>query len=112
MLLKTTPEDGRYLHPSFADTVELSYQVCTHCGFRLMHVLPPTQKTFPLPVLYCPICGLRQDDNGFTPGKRLSYEAKLDALRRWLKQQGLDEETLQEQYHLDLEQFFDPHFSR
>jgi len=111
-LERMVPEGIFRLDGPLAETVELDYQVCAHCGFRLMHVLPPTRKTFPLPVLYCPICGLRQDDSGFTPGKALTYEAKLEALRRWLQQQGLDEETLREQYHLELGQFFEPHVAR
>ena len=87
---------------------EVTYQVCSHCGFRLMHVLPPTRKTFPFPVVYCPICGLRQDETGFHPGASLSEEEKYDALRRWLQRQGLDEQTLVEHYHLSLDHFFEP----
>ncbi len=86
---------------------EVAYQTCEHCGFRLLHVLPPTRKTFPFPVLFCPICGFRQDDSGLHPGQTLSREEKFAALRRWLSRQGLDEQTLARHYHLELAQFFE-----
>ncbi len=90
------------------DAVEVTYQVCTHCGFRLMHVLPPTRKTFPFPVVYCPVCEMRRDEHGFHPGKNLNEEERREALRRWLLKQGLDEITLAERYRLSLDHFFEP----
>lgn len=87
---------------------EVTYQVCTHCGFRLMHVLPPTRKTFPFPVVYCPVCEMRRDESGFHPGKTLNDSEKREAVRRWLLKQGLDEQVLAERYRLSLEHFFEP----
>ncbi len=85
---------------------EPTYRVCDNCGFRLMEVLPPTRRTYPFPVEYCPICGRRRDDRGTFSGRRLSRGAKLAALRRWLLEHDLDEALLQRHYHLRLEQFF------
>ena len=88
------------------ESTEVHYQICPYCGFRLLHVLPPSRRTFPLVIVYCPICGFRRDEHGFKPGRRLSEEERLAALRRWLQHQGLDERILRESYHLELHQFF------
>ncbi|NPA93509.1 MAG: hypothetical protein GXO56_07505 [Chloroflexi bacterium] len=85
---------------------EKTYRVCDNCGFRLMEVWPPTRRTYPFSVEYCPICGRRRDDRGVYPGRRMSRGAKLAALRRWLREHDLDEELLRRHYHLRLEQFF------
>ncbi len=83
-----------------------TYRVCDHCGFRLMEVWPPIRRTYPFSVEYCPICGRRRDGRGVHPGRRMSRGAKLAALRRWLREYGLDEESLRRHYHLRSEQFF------
>ena len=83
------------------------YRTCPNCGFRLMEVWPPTRGTYPFSVEYCPICGRRRDEHGTFPGRALSDEARLDALRQWLKARRLNERILREHYHLSLERFFE-----
>ena len=104
MMLQITPSWTRPNTATWQDG--RSYGVCGSCGFRLMEVMPPTRRTYPLSVEYCPICGHRRNDEGVTAGQVLSREAKLAALRRWLLAHDLDEALLQRHYHLSLEAFF------
>ena len=86
---------------------EVRYQVCPNCGFRLLYVLPPGREGA-VAVMYCPVCEFRRDERGIQPGRALSEEEKLAALRRWLERQGLSERTLRLFYHLELYHFFEP----
>ncbi len=102
MLLQIAPSR----HRSRANEAPKTYEVCPHCGFRLMEVLSPSPRTYPLPVERCPICGYGRGDDGVTPGKVLSHAEKVRALQQWLALHDLDEALLQRHYHLSLEHFF------
>ena len=102
MLLQIAPSRNRTPVGDAAKT----YEVCSYCGFRLMEVLPPSVRTYPLPVERCPICGYRRDDDGVVPGRTLSRVEKVLALKQWLALHDLDEALLQRHYHLSLEHFF------
>ena len=102
MLLQITPSRKRLR----TQNAPKSYEACPHCGSRLMAVLSPSARTYPLPVERCPICGYRRDDEGVTPGRALSHEEKMLAARQWLALHDLDEALLQRHYHLSLEHFF------
>jgi hypothetical protein len=99
-----TPTTGYPLH---AFPI-VDYRTCETCGFRLMRVEPSSDQTHPFDVAYCPICGSTHDENGYSPGKKLSNQERLLSFDLWLESHGLSRSQLEKVYRLPMENFFSP----
>ena len=82
------------------------YAVCANCSFRFAEVGPPTASTYPFQVVYCPICGLQMDEEGFEPGADLSEEERARALDDWLSENRYNPEVVHERWGFSSDEFF------
>ena len=84
----------------------VDYQVCDYCGFRLVRVETTMINDQHIVTKHCPIC---HQSRGISPdGLRevLSDKDILLNFNAWLATHGLDQETLENHYHLKMENFF------
>ena len=85
----------------------VDYQACGRCGFRLMRVETTIIGNQHLTGTRCPICEQFDDENlGQSETSKL-YEVKLQYFDAWLATHGLNRNTLESNYHLSADHFFD-----
>jgi hypothetical protein len=87
-------------HDQIAARVD--YRVCDLCGFRLKRVETTIINEQHLIVEHCPIC--EQTDNEIS---NISSDKRLQYFDLWLATHGLDQNTLKQHYHLQMDDFFD-----
>ena len=85
----------------------VDYQICSRCGFRLMRVETTMINEQHLTAKHCPICEKLENENPGDLESRLEPDDRLRYFDLWLATHGLDRETLDCQYHLQFDHFFE-----
>ncbi len=85
----------------------IDYQTCNRCGFRLKRIETTMIGNQNLTMARCPIC--EQAENNFPneTNAAILSEDRLCYFDIWLGTHGLDRNTLENHYHLRVEDFFD-----
>ena len=97
----TADESGR------TSTDDFEHEPCPNCHFKLAFSGPPTPKTAPMRVVYCPMCGFSLDDSGFKAGAQLVDGVREAAIRNWMAQEGLDSYNIYDRWGLTMDELFD-----